>query len=162
MAQVLFLLATKSCPTLSNPMDCSPQVPLCSTVSQSLLKFMFTESVMLSSYLFLCHSLLLLPSICPSIRLFSNESPLCIMWPKYWSFSFSNSPSSDIQGWFPLGWAGLFSLQSKGTSSKSNLWFLFHSFHPNSIKTQHPSRVQSKKAFSPPPCFSWSLLMPQS
>ena len=67
-----------------------------------------------------------------------------------------------IQGWFPLGLIGLFFLQSKCTCSKSHLEFLLHSFHPNSIKTQHPSRVQSKKAFSPLPYFPQSLLVPQS
>ena len=70
------------------------QVPLSSTISQSLLKFMSIESVMLSTHLILCHPLLLLPSIFPSFRVFSNELPLCIRWPKYWSFSFSVNPSN--------------------------------------------------------------------
>ena len=77
---------TKSCPTLCDLMDCS-QVPLSSTVSWSLLKFMPIESVMLSNHLILFHSLLLLPSIFPSIRVFLNESVLHIRWPKQWSFS---------------------------------------------------------------------------
>ena len=64
----------------------------------------------------LCRPLLLLPSIFPHIRVFSNESVLCIRWPKYWSFSFNISPSNDIKGWFPLGWTGWISLQSKGLS----------------------------------------------
>ena len=63
--------------------------------SRSLLKLMSTESVMPSNHLILCHSLLLLPSVFPSIRVFSNESGLPIRWPKYWSFSFSISPSSE-------------------------------------------------------------------
>ena len=66
--------------------------------SRSLLKLMFIKSVMPSSHLILCHPLLLPPSIFPSIRVFSNESALCIRWPKYWSFSFSISSSSEYSG----------------------------------------------------------------
>ena len=66
-----------------------------STISWSLLKFMSIESVMPSNHLILCHSLLLLPSISPSIRVLSNESALCIRWPKYCSFSFNISPSNE-------------------------------------------------------------------
>ena len=65
------------------------------TISGSLLKFMSTELVMLSNHLILCHPLLLCPSVFPSIRVFSNKSALCIRWPKYWSFSFSISPSKE-------------------------------------------------------------------
>ena len=72
---------------------------------------MSIKSVMLSNYLILCRPLLLLPSIFPSIRVFSNESILCIRWPKYWSFSVSISPSSEYSGL-----TGLISLQSKGLS----------------------------------------------
>ena len=90
------------------------QALLSSAISQSLLIFMSTGLVMLSNYLILCHPLLLLPSIFPSIRVFSNESVLCIRWLKNWSFSIS--PSSDYQGWFPLGLTGLIPLQSKGLS----------------------------------------------
>ena len=68
------------------------------TISQSLLKFMVTESVMLSNHLILCHALLLLPSIFPGIRVFPNESTLCILWLNYWSFSFSISPSNKYSG----------------------------------------------------------------
>ena len=68
------------------------------TNSQSLLKFMSIESVMPSNHLILCHSLLLLPSILPRIRVFPNKSVLCIRWPKYWSFSFSISPSNEYSG----------------------------------------------------------------
>ena len=66
--------------------------------SQSLPKLMSIESVMLSNHLILCHPLILLPSIFPSIRVFSNESALCIRWPKYWSFSFNISPSNEHLG----------------------------------------------------------------
>ena len=75
------------------------QSSLSFTISQSLPKFMSIESVMLSSHLILYHPLLLLPSIFPSIGIFSNKSALCIGWSKCWSFSFSISPSND---WFDL------------------------------------------------------------
>ena len=68
------------------------------TNSQSLLKLMSIESVMPSNHLILCRPLLLLPSVFPSIRIFPNESALCIRWPKYWSFSFSISPSNEYLG----------------------------------------------------------------
>ena len=74
------------------------QASLSITSSQSLLKLMPIESVMPSSHLILCRPLLLLPPIPPSIRVFSNESPLCMRWPKYWSFSFSISPSNEHSG----------------------------------------------------------------
>ena len=74
------------------------QAPLSSTISQSWLEFMFIESAMLSKHLILCHSFPLLPSIFPSIRVFSDEPALPIRWPKYWSFSFSNSSSSEHSG----------------------------------------------------------------
>ena len=74
------------------------QVSLSITNSQSLLKLMSIKSVMPSNHLNLCHPLLLLPSIFPSIRVFSSESVLCLMWPKYWSFSFSISPSNECSG----------------------------------------------------------------
>ena len=86
------------------------------TNSWSLLKLMSIELVMPSSHLILCHPLLLLPSIFPSIKVFSNESVLRIRWPKFWSFSFSASPSSDTQDWSPFGWTGWISLQFKGLS----------------------------------------------
>ena len=79
------------------------------TISRSLLKFISIELVMLSNHLILCCPLLLSPSVFPSIRVFSNESVLCIRWPKYWSFSFSISPSNEYSGlislkidWFDL------------------------------------------------------------
>ena len=82
----------------------------------SLLKLMSVESVMSSNHLILCHPLLLPPSIFPSIRVFSNETVLCIRWPKYWSFSFSISPSHEYSGLISFGLTGWISLQSKGLS----------------------------------------------
>ena len=91
-----FSSVTQSCPTLCDPMN--RQAPLSITNSLSLLKLMSIESVMPSSHLILCRPLLLLPPIPPSIGVFSNESALHIRWPKYWSFSFSISPSNEHPG----------------------------------------------------------------
>ena len=107
---------TQSCLTLCNPWTAAHQTSLSITNSWSLLKLMSIESVMLSNYLLLCHPLLLPPSIFPSIRVFCNESVLCVWWPKYWSFSFSISPSNEYSGLISLGWTGWISLQSKGLS----------------------------------------------
>ena len=83
------------------------------TNSQSLLKLMSMESVMPSKHLILCHPLLLLPSIFPSIRVFSNKSTLQIRWPKYWSFSFNISPSNEYSGLisFRMDWFDLLAVQ---------------------------------------------------
>ena len=92
------------------------QASLSSTIPQSLVKLVSIESVMLSNHLILCRPLSLLPWVFPSIRVFSNESALHIRWPKYWSFSFSISPSNEYSGLIPLRLTGLISLQSKGLS----------------------------------------------
>ena len=93
------------------------QAPLSFTISQSLLKLMPIESMMPSNHLILCHPFLLLPSIFPSIRVFSNESALCNRWPKYWSFSSGLSINS--QGWLPLGWTGLISCSPRDSQESS-------------------------------------------
>ena len=80
------------------PWIAARQASLSFTISQNLLKLMSIELVMLSNHLILCHPLLLPPSIFPSIKVFSNESDLRISWPKYWSFSFSISPSNEYSG----------------------------------------------------------------
>ena len=98
------------------PWTAARQASLSITNSRSPPKPMSTESVMPSNHLILCRPLLLLPSIFPSIRVFSSESALLIRWPKYWSFSFSISLPMNTQDWSPLGWTGWLSLQSKGLS----------------------------------------------
>ena len=102
----LFSSVAQSCPTLCDPLDCRRQASLSITNSQSLLKLM-------SIHLILCHPLLLLPSIFPSITVFSNESVLRIRWPKYWSFSFSISPSNEYSGLisFRMEWLDLLVVQ---------------------------------------------------
>ena len=90
---------TQSGPTLCDPVDCStPCFAVLHTITQSLLKPMYIKLVMPSNHLILCHSLLFLLSIFPSLRVFPNELALSIRWPKYWSFSFSISPSSEYSG----------------------------------------------------------------
>ena len=112
----LFSSVAQSCLTLSDPRDCSiPGLPV-HTNSQSPPIPMSIDSVMPSNHLILCHPLLLLPSIFPSIRIFASESILHMRWPKYCSFSFNISPSNEHLDWSPLGWTGWISLQSKGLS----------------------------------------------
>ena len=99
-----------SCSVKSNPLR---PPGLQRAVSRSLLRLMSTESVMPSNHLILCHPLLLLPSIFPSIRVFSNESALRIRWPKHWSFSFSINPSNVYSGLisFRMDWLDLLAIQ---------------------------------------------------
>ena len=98
---------------LVTPWTAAHQASLSITNSWSLLKHMSIESAMPSNHLILCLHLLLLPSIFTSIRVFSNESSLCIRWPKYWSFSFNISPSSEYSGGisFRMDWLDLFDVQ---------------------------------------------------
>ena len=111
------------------PWTTSCQASLSITNSWSLLKPMPIESVMPSNHLILCHPLLLLPSVFPSIRVFSNESVLHIRWPKYWNFSFSISPSNDYSGLISLriDWVDLLAVQKtlksllKHRSSKASI-----------------------------------------
>ena len=111
------------------------QASLSSSISWGLLKFMSTESVMLSKHLILCCPLLLLPSIFPSIRVFSNELALHITWPKYWSFSFNISPSNEFVGliFFRIDWLdvvvqGMLKLLLQHHNSKASIlwrWAIF-------------------------------------
>ena len=118
-----------------------PGLPI--TNSRSLLKLMSIELVMPSNYLILCCPLLLLPSIFPSIRVFSNESALCIRWPKYWSFSFNISPSNEHSGLlsFRMDWFDLLAVQgtlksllqhhnSKASILQHSAFFIIQLSHP--------------------------------
>ena len=101
---------------LATPWIAARQASLPTTNSWSLLKLMSIESVIPSNHLILCCPLLLLPSIFPSIRTFSNKSVLCNKWPKYWSFGFSIPPSNEYSGLISFRLTGWISLQSKGLS----------------------------------------------
>ena len=116
---IMFHWPTNSVQLLSHvqffatPWTAACQASLSITNSWSLLKLMSIETVMPSKHLIFCHPLLLLPSIFPSIRVFSNESVLCIRWPKYWSFSFSISPSNEYLRLisFRMDWLDLLAVQ---------------------------------------------------
>ena len=115
-ARVIVHLLSPVQPLWLNGLQYVHQAPLSSTISWNFLKLRSIELVMLSNHLILCRPLLL-PSILPSITVFSNESALHMRWPKYWSFSFTISSSNGyFQGWFPLGLTGFISSLSKGLS----------------------------------------------
>ena len=114
ISSVLLLLFSRSVVSDSaTPWTAAHQASLSFTNSGSLLRLMSIESVMPSSHLILCRPLLFLPSIFPSIGVFSNESVVCIRWPKYWSFSFSISPSNEYSGLisFRMDWFDLLAVQ---------------------------------------------------
>ena len=96
-----------------NPWTVAHQASLSFTISWSLLRLMSMALMIPSNHLILCHPLLLLPSIFPSIKVFSSELSLCIRWPKYWSFRFSISPSNEYSGLisFRINWLGLLAVQ---------------------------------------------------
>ena len=134
---IQFSSVGQSCLTLCDPWITAHQASLSITNSRSLLKPMSIDSVMPSSHLILCRPLLLLPPIPPSIRVFSNESTLCMRWPKDWSFSFSISPSNEHPGLisFSMGWLNL--LATQGTlksllqhhSSKTSIFSVLSFLH---------------------------------
>ena len=135
---------TQSCPALCNPMDCSmPGFPVLHHLP-SPLKLKSIESVMLSNHLILCQPLLLLPSIFPSIRIFSSELALLMRWPKYWSFSFNTSPSNEHPELisFRIDWFDLLAVQgtlkillqhhsSKASIRQCSAFFIAQLSHPN-------------------------------
>ena len=110
---VQFSSVAQSCPIVGTPWITSHKASLSITISRSLLKLMSMESVTPSSRPILCHPLLLLSWIPPSIRVFSNESTLCMRWLKYWSFSLSISPSNEYPGLisFRMDWLDLLAVQ---------------------------------------------------
>ena len=127
----------------ATPWTKARQASLSITNSWSLLKLMSIESVMPYNHLILCHPLLLQPSIFPSIRVFSSESVLCIMWPKYWCLSFSISPSNEYSGLISFGidWFDLFAVQgihksliqhhsSKASILQRSAFFMVQLSHP--------------------------------
>ena len=109
----------------ATPWTAARQASLSFTVSQSLLKFMCIDSMMPSNHLILCHPLLLLTTIFPSIRVFPNGSALWIRWPKYWSFSFSISPSNEYSEFisFRIDWFDLLAVQGTLKSVRKHQFF---------------------------------------
>ena len=128
----------------ATPWIAARQASLFITNSQSSLKLTSMESVMPSSHLILCHPLLLLLPIPPSIRVFSNESTFCMRWSKYWSFSFSVIPSKEHPNWSPLELTGWISLQSKGLSRVySNTTVQKHQFFDSQLSSQSNSHIHT-------------------
>ena len=139
------IIQSLSCVQLfATPWTAARQASLSFTNSQSLLKLMSIESVMPSNHLILCHPLLLLPSIFPSIRVFPNESTRRIRWPKYWSFSFSIGPCNEYSGLisFRIDWFDLLAVQgtlksllqhhsSKASILQHSAFFTVQLSHPN-------------------------------
>ena len=131
------------------PWTAAHQASLSITKCRSLLKFMSIVSVMPSSHLILCRPLLLLPSIFPNIRVFSNESALRIRWPKYWSFSFNNSPSNEHPGLISFRMDCLDLLAVQGTlkhllqdhSSKASILWCLAVF---TVQLSHPYMTTGK------------------
>ena len=140
---VQFSSVTSHARIFVTPWTAARQASLSITNSQSSPKPMTIESVMPSNHLILCHPLFLPPSVCPSIRVFSNESALCIRWPKYWSFSFSISPSNEHPGLisFRIDWLALLAVQgtlksllqhhsSKASILRGSAFFTVQLSHP--------------------------------
>ena len=145
-SSVQFSSVAQSCQTLCDPMNHStPGI----SVHHHLPEFTQPHSDSIksmgpSSHLILCHSLLLLPPIPPSIRVFSNESTLRMRCPKYWSFSFSIIPSKEIPGLSPSEWTGWISLQSKGLSRVfSNTTVQKHQFFSTQLSSQSNSHIHT-------------------
>ena len=125
----------------ATPWTAACQARLSFTISWSLLKLMSIKSVMPSNHLVLCHSLLLLPSVFPSIKVFSKESTPLIRWPKYWRFSFSISPSNEYSGliYFRIDWFELFTVQGtlKESSPKPVQKYQFFGAQPSLWSNSH-------------------------
>ena len=128
------------------PWTAAHQASLSITNSWSLLKHMSIKSVMLSNHFILCHPLLLLSSILPSIRVFSNESVLHTRWPKYWNFSFSISPSNDYSGLisFRMDWLDLLAVQGTLKSFFPNTVVQKHQFFSAQLSLQFNSHIHTR------------------
>ena len=144
MCRVQFSLVTQSCPTLCNPMNCSmPGLPVHHRLPECTQTHVHWASDAIElSHLILCRPLLLLPSIFPSIRVFSNESALHIRWPKYWNFSFNINPSNEHPGLisFRMDWLDLLAVQgtlksllqhnSEASILQHSVFFIVQLSHP--------------------------------
>ena len=146
---------------LATPWITARQASLSITNSQSSLKLMCIESVIPSSHLILCHPLLLLPKIPPSIRVFSSESTLHMRWPKYWSFSFSISPSNEHPGLvsFKMDWLDLLTVQGTQESSPTSQ---FKSIISSVLSLLYSPILTSKCDYWKNHSFDWMNLCQQS
>ena len=157
---------------LETPWTAARQASLSITIAENLLKLMSTESVMPSNHLILCRPLLLLPSIFPSIRVFSSESVLHISWPKYWSFSFNISLSKEYSGLtsFRMDWSDLLAVQGAlkslllyHSSKVSILWhstfFIVQLSHP--YMTTGKTIALTRWTFIPDKCIFLSIFSHQ-
>ena len=134
----------------ATPWTAAHQTSLSITNSRGSLKLMSTESVMPSSHLILCRTLLLLPSVFPRVRVFSKESVLCIMWPKYWSFSFNNGYSGLIS--FRMDWLDLLAVQESLKSllqhhSSKSIKFLMQVQHSHPYLTTGKTIALTRQTF---------------
>ena len=141
---VQFISVAQSCLILCNPMACStPGL----SVHHQLLEFTQTHVHRVSDairHLILCRPLPLLPRIPPSITVFSNESTLCMRWPKYWNFSFRSVLKKNTQDWSPLVWTGWISLQSKGLSRGFSITTVQkHQFFSTQLSSQSNSHIHT-------------------
>ena len=139
-----FSSVAQSCPTLCNPINRStPDLPVHHQL-QEFTQLTSIESVMPSNHLILCHPLLLLPPIPPSIRVFSNKSTLPMRWPKYWSFSFSISPSNEHPGLisFRMDWMDLLAVQGHSRVFSNNT-VQKHQFFGAQLSSQSNSHIHT-------------------
>ena len=143
-SSVQFSSVAQSCPTLCDPMNHStPGLPGHHQLPEPT-QTQSTELVMPSRHLILCHPLLLLPPIPPSIRVFSNESTLSVRWPKYWSLASASVLPMNTQDWSPLGWTGWISLQPKELSRFfSNTTVKKHRFFSAQLSSQSNSHIHT-------------------
>ena len=140
-----FSSVTQSCLTFCDPMDCStPGFQNCPITNSCLLKLISIQLVMPSNHLLLCYSLLFLPSIFPSIKVFSSESVHHISWPKCWSFSFSISPSNEYSGLtsFKIDWLILLAAQGLSTVF-SNTTVQKHQFFSTQLSLWSNSHIHA-------------------
>ena len=149
--QFVIVVQLLSCVQLFlTPWTAAHQTSLSFTVSWTLLKFTTIELVILSNHLIPCHPLLLLPSIFPSIRIFSSESAVCIRWPEYWSFSFSINPFNEYSGLILLGllvWSPCCPRDSQKSSPIPYWKHQFFSAQPSLWSSSHTHTWQLKKTW---------------
>ena len=141
VSQAVVVQSLSSVQLFVTPWTATCQASQSFTISQNLLKLMFIESVMPSNHLVLCHPLLPLPSI--FLRVFSNESALCIRWSKYWSFSFSTSPSDEYSGVisFRIDWLDLLAVQRSRVFANTTVQK--HQFFGTQLSLQSNSHIHT-------------------